>query len=77
MAEIEGRRKSPQAAKVPDSAKTTFGFPATAVPLKDALVALASLDGEAALPWGVTRAELRAVGKSTTARTGPTNPVTR
>ena len=47
-------------AKVPADARATFGFPATAVPLKDALIALDSLAAEE-LPWGVTQDELGAL----------------
>lgn len=46
--------------KVPPDAAKTFNFPATAVPLKDALIALASLAAEK-MPWDVTREELSAL----------------
>ena len=45
---------------MPADARATFGFPATAVPLKDALIALDSLAAEE-LPWGVTQDELGAL----------------
>ena len=45
--------------KVPDD--NVFGFPTFAVPLKDALIAIASEGGPEALPWGMDLDELQAL----------------